>query len=96
MKHRKIDLLLKSLYVCPAVIFMLWFVINVSSIASEHLDHQIDYPILMLALGFVLLLVQFCLRHVHQKTDSRWYVVPAIYILAGMITLLAGYVTPCC
>lgn len=95
-KNRRADLLFHSICACPAVIFMLWFVINVSSIASEHMDYQIEYPIWMLALGVVLLLIQFFLRHVRLKMNGRCYIVPAIYILVGMITLLVGWATPCC
>ena len=89
-------MIFKIIYVCPAITFLLWFVINVSSRASKHMDYQVTYPIIMLALGFILLMIHFYLRIAHRKMKGKWYIVPAIYLLSGMIALLIGSVTPCC
>ncbi len=86
----------KIIYVCPAIIFLLWFVVNVSSMASKHMDYQVTYPIFMLAFGFILLLLHFCLRFVCRKMKGRWYIIPTIYILTGITALLIGSITPCC
>ena len=95
MNHRKSIHLLKAIYVCPAVIFFIWFVRNASSIASRHLDQQITYPALFLILGLALLLLHFCLKNVRQQAGT-WYMIPAVYILSGLIALFIGYMTPCC
>lgn len=95
MNHRRSALILNAVCVCPAVIFFLWFVRNVSSIASRHLDQQITYPALFLILGLALLLLRFCLKNVRQ-TAGTWYLIPAVYILSGLIALFIGYMTPCC
>lgn len=42
---KRIKLFFQSTYGCPAIIFMLWFVLNVSSLASKHLDYQVTYPL---------------------------------------------------
>lgn len=96
IKKERIKLFFQSIYGCPAIIFMLWFALNVSSLASKHLDYQVTYPLAILAIGSVLFLIHLCLRYICHKMVGRWYIIPAIYILTGIITLFIGSITPCC
>lgn len=80
----------------PAFVYFIWFVYSVKSLAVQHLDLQIDYPLVFCFVSIIVYIIFKFIYKIKKDLDRRFLLIPKIYLGIGIITLIIGYSTPCC
>lgn len=90
---------MKKIIICtiaPALVYLIWFVYNVKSLAVQHLDLQIDYPLAFCFVSIIFFIIFKIIYKIKKDLDRRFLLIPKIYLGIGILTLIIGYWTPCC
>lgn len=76
-------------------IIFCWFILNVQSLASVHLEEHLFYPILEILIGIISGTALFALC-ILRKIKWKWFLISIIIILFGAVSLYIAWGTPCC
>lgn len=90
---------MKKIIICaisPALVYFIWFVCNVKSLAVQHLDLQIEYPLVFCFVSIAFFIIIKIINKLKKDLDRRFQLIPKIYLGIGIVTLIIGYWTPCC
>lgn len=96
MKSKEKELLKIIVCVIPAVFYIIWFVMNVHALASQHLEQELFYPIIMCVISVLLLAVFGILYWRNKISNVLVFGIPFIYFVSSLITFFIGYNVACC
>ena len=74
----------------PVFIYFVIFIVKAQSIASLHMDLQILYPVICMAIGALIAIISAFAK------KKKYAVIGVIYLLCGIATFIVGYCIPCC
>lgn len=80
--------------VVPGVGGLIWFLWRVRYLASLHMDYELSVPLLWVP-ATVLALIVVVLCKIFKKTDNRYFWIPGIYFICGIIAFWVGMNTGC-
>lgn len=76
-------------------IYLVAFCLNVQQLAAMHRDLQIFYPFDVIVLSGIALLIMGIVRF-FKPYDNKWFMIPLLFLVCGIITIRIGSNTPCC
>lgn len=74
--------------------YIKFYCLNVSDMVTRHDDIELFIPIVIMIVSLLLGAVLLAMGR-SKKIDKKIFVVPLMFFVSAVITLVVGYCTPC-
>ena len=85
---------LYMLSIVLSALYIFLFCFNVSCLVAKHMDFEIFYPLALIAFS-ILLFISMLVINKFNSFDKKLFLIPLLFFISAIITLIVGYYTPC-